>query len=306
MDFLLFIISYGIIWLLSWLPLTVLYIFSDICYFFIWYIIPYRKKLVYKNLSVSFPEKSAPELRIIAKKFYTNLCDNFIESLAAIHLSEKEHLKRYKLKNVELLNDLYSAGKDVLLMSAHYGNWEWLSLFPLYFNFRTYAIYKILHNKYYDRIFSNLRSKYGVIAVSKEKAYRSLLEYKKTGDKIPMLAFLLGDQRPRWQEVQHWIRFMNQDTSVMSGPEKIAMKFNMAVVFIRHDKLRRGYYESEFILLASEAINTKPFEITEKYYQTLENIIRENPGEYLWSHNRWKHSIKKDSFKKPHNLKPVS
>jgi KDO2-lipid IV(A) lauroyltransferase len=306
MDFLLYIICFGIIWLLSWLPLRVLYGLSDICFFFIWYIIPYRKKLVYHNLSQSFPEKSAAETKIIAKKFYRNFCDKFIESLAAVHMREKEHRKRYKLRNVGLIDDLYSAGKDVLLMSAHYGNWEWLSLLPLYTRFKIFAIYKILHNRYFDRLFSNLRSRYGVIAVPKEKTLRTLIEFRKSNPGIPMLTFLLGDQRPRWQEIQHWIRFMNQDTSVILGPEKIARKFNMAVVFIQHIKLRRGYYESVLIPITSDTASTNPLEITEKYYRILESVIKESPSEYLWTHNRWKHSWKKDSFKKPNDHQAIS
>ena len=304
MDFLVFIIPFGLIWLLSWLPLRVLYVFSDICFFFIWYIIPYRKKLVFKNLSLSFPEKSPEELRIIAKKFYRNFCDNFIESLSAIHMGIKEHKKRYKLSNTEVLNELHAAGKDVLLVSAHYGNWEWLSLIPLFTDYKIFGVYKTLHNKYFDRMFITLRARYGVTPVTKEKTFRTLIESQKNGTRV--LAYMLADQRPRWTEIQHWIRFLNQDTSVILGPEKIARKLNMAVVFIEHLKIRRGYYESVCVTLASDPANTKPYEITEKYYQNLENIIRESPAEYLWTHNRWKHTWKKDQFKKPHDPQAIS
>jgi KDO2-lipid IV(A) lauroyltransferase len=296
MNFLLYCFSFGLIWLLSWLPLRVLYVVSDICFFFIWYIIPYRKKLVFKNLSRSFPEKSAAELKVIARKSYRHSCDNFIESLAAIHMSKKEHCKRYKLNNIEVINELFSTGKDVLLISAHYGNWEWLSILPLYTEFKILAVYKTLHNVYFDRMFSNLRSKYGAIPVAKEKTFRTLTEFRK--NRIPMVVYLLGDQRPMWKEIQHWIRFMNQDTSVILGPEKIARKLNMAVVFIKHLKLRRGYYESVFVTIASNPEDTKPLEITGKYYQILESLIRESPAEYLWTHDRWKHTWKKDRFKK--------
>jgi KDO2-lipid IV(A) lauroyltransferase len=295
MDFFIFIISFGLIWLLSWLPLKVLYVFSDICFFFIWYIIPYRKKLVFKNLSLSFPEKGPQEIRIIAKQSYRHFCDNFIESIAAVHLGLKEHNKRYKLNNIEVLDELYAAGKDIMLISAHYGNWEWLSILPFFTHYKILAVYKTLHNKYFDRIFINLRNKYGVIPVTKEKTLRTIIDYQQT--KIPVMTYLLGDQRPRWKEIQHWIRFLNQDTSVILGPEKIARKLGLAVVFIKHLKVRRGYYESVFIPLASDPANTKPHEITEKYYQNLESIIRDSPAEYLWTHDRWKHTWKKNQYK---------
>jgi KDO2-lipid IV(A) lauroyltransferase len=304
MDFLLFFIPFGLIWLLSWLPLKVLYVVSDICFFFVWYIIPYRKKLVFKNLSLSFPEKSPEEIRIIAKKSYRHFCDNFIESLAAVHLRLDEHIKRYKVRNGEVLDNLDAEGKDIMLITSHYGNWEWFSILPFYTHHKVLAVYKTLHNKYFDRMFSNLRSKYGIIPVTKEKTFRTIIDYQKK--KIPVMVYLLADQRPTWKEIQHWIRFLNQDTSIILGPEKIAKKLNMTVVFVKHFKLRRGYYETEFITLASDPANTKPFEITEKYYQTLESIIKESPAEYLWTHNRWKHTWKKDQFKRPRDIAVTS
>jgi KDO2-lipid IV(A) lauroyltransferase len=297
MDFFVFSIAYGIIWLLSWLPLQILYVFSDICFFFIWYIIPYRKKLVFKNLSLSFPEKSREEIRILAKRSYRHFCDNFIESIAAMHLSLDEHNKRYKINNIEVLDEIYATGKDIILISAHYGNWEWFSTLPFYTHYKILAVYKTLHNKYFDRMFTMLRGKYGVIPVTKEKTFRTLLDYQKR--KIPVMIYVLGDQRPRWKEIQHWIRFLNQETSVLLGPEKIARKLDMAVVFMKHLKIRRGYYETVFVPIVSDPVNTKPHEITEKYYRKLEIMIRQSPAEYLWTHDRWKHTWKKDQFKKP-------
>lgn len=297
MDFFVFSIAFGMIWLLSWLPLKVLYVFSDICFFFIWYIIPYRKKLVFKNLSLSFPEKSREEIRSIAKKSYRHFCDNFIESIAAMHLGLEEHNRRYKLNNIEVLDELYATGKDIMLISAHYGNWEWLSILPFFTYYKILAVYKTLHNKHFDRIFSNLRSKYGVIPVTTEKTLRTIIDHQNR--KIPIMVYLLGDQRPRWKEIQHWIRFLNQETSVILGTEKIARKLGMAVIFIKHLKIRRGYYESVFIPLASDPSKTEPHEITEKYYRELESIIRESPAEYLWTHDRWKHTWKKDQHRRP-------
>lgn len=296
MDFLIFGIAYGLIRLISRLPLRILYVFSDICYFFIWYIIPYRKKLVFRNLSLSFPEKNREEIKTIAKRSYRHFCDNFLESIAARHLSLEEHKRRYKLLNIEVLDDFYSAGKDILLISAHYGNWEWLSFLPLLTHYKVLAIYKKLHNKHFDRMFSDLRSKYGVIPVTTDKTLRTLIEYQQKH--IHFMAYFLGDQRPRWKEIQHWIHFLNQETSVILGPEKIARKLDMAVVFMKHLKIKRGYYESVFVPLASDPKNTKPHEITEKYYHHLENLIRESPAEYLWTHDRWKHTWKKDQYKR--------
>lgn len=297
MDFIIFSLSFGLIWLLTWLPLKVLYVFSDICYFFIWYIIPYRKKLVYKNLSQSFPEKTKDDIHLIARQFYRHFCDNFIESLAAIRLDPEEHKRRYIFKNPEVLEELYKSGKSILLIGPHYGNWEWFSILPRFTRYPVMAVYKSLHNKYYDRMFFRLRSHYGLIPVSTEKTLRTLIDYQ--NKKIQVLIYFLADQRPRWREIQHWIRFLNQDTSVILGPEKIASKLGMSVVFIKNLKVRRGYYESTFIHLVTDPVSTGPHEITEKFYQYLETMIKENPGYYLWTHNRWKHTWKKDQFRRP-------
>jgi KDO2-lipid IV(A) lauroyltransferase len=305
-DFLVYSIPSALIWLLSWLPLRALYVLSDICYFIIWYVIPYRKKLVLKNLSLSFPEKNIKDLKKTAKKSYIHFCDNFIESVAAIRMSKKEHFERYKLKNFEVINECYSAGKDVMLISAHYGNWEWLSLLPFFTDYRVFAVYKTLHNRYFDRMFSNIRCKYGVKPLPKEKTYRTLLELKQTDPKNRLMLYLLGDQRPMWKEIQHWITFMNQETSVIPGPEKIARKMNMAVFFVRHMKIRRGYYESEFVPITLNPSEMDLFGITEKYYRILESMIRESPAEYMWTHDRWKHTWKKDKFKKAHDTSTIS
>ena len=223
--------------------------------------------------------------------------------MATIHLSLEEHKKRYNLLNIEVMNEFYTSGKDILLISAHYGNWEWLSTLPLFTPNKVLGIYKTLHNKYFDRMFSNLRSKYGVIPIATEKTFRTIIDYQQRN--IPIMPLFLADQRPRWKEIQHWIRFLNQETSVILGPEKIAKKLDMAVVFVKHLKIRRGYYETVFVPLASDPLHTKPHEITEKYYQYLESMIRESPAEYLWTHNRWKHTWKKDQYKRPSGPKLI-
>lgn len=217
--------------------------------------------------------------------------------MAAMHLSLEEHNKRYKLLNIEALNECYTAGKDIMLISAHYGNWEWFSLLPLFTQYKVLGIYKALHNKYFDRMFCNLRSKYGATPVATDKTLRTIIDYRQRH--IPIMAYFLADQRPRWKEIQHWIRFLNQETSVILGPEKIAKKLDMAVVFMKHLKIRRGYYESVFVPLITDPKNTKPHEITEKYYHHLESMIKERPDEYMWTHNRWKHTWKKYQYKRP-------
>lgn len=294
MDWIVFAIAYGLIWLLSWLPSRFLYLFSDFCAFLLWYVFPYRKKIVLKNLTLSFPDKQPAQIRKIAKQSYHHFCDTFIEAMAAIHMNMEKHNRKYRYTNIDLLKKIYSSGKDIILIIGHYANWEWLSSLPLHTEYKTLAIYKTLHNKYFDRLFIRLRSKYGVIPVTRENTLRTIMDYKKKN--IPILTYFLADQRPRWKDIQYWTTFMNQITPVILGPEKIATKLDMAVVFFYIKKVRRGFYESRFIPVVMEPHNIKPLEITEKYYQNLEKMITDKPEDYLWTHNRWKHTKLYDQF----------
>ncbi|KPK87044.1 MAG: hypothetical protein AMS27_03590 [Bacteroides sp. SM23_62_1] len=283
-------VSFSLIWLLSWLPSRILYIFSDLCAFLLWYVFPYRKKVILKNLALSFPEKKPEEHRKIAKRFYHHFCDTFMEAMSAIHMNKEKFNRRYRFLNIDYLNDLYASGKDIILVLGHYANWEWLSLLPLHTEYTILAIYKTLHNKFFDRMFIRLRGKFGVVPVPKEKALRIIIEYQKKRD--PIITYFLADQRPRWNEIQYWTTFMNQPTPVILGPEKIAPKLDMVVLFFHIKRVRRGFYESTFVPLVMEPANIESYEITRKYYQNLEKMIRENPEFYLWSHDRWKHTKK--------------
>ncbi len=290
MDFLIFALVFGPLWLITWLPLPVLYLFSDFFALLMWYVIPYRKKMVIKNMTLSFPEKNKAEIKKLARRNIHHFCDSFIESLAALHLPEKEMKKRYRFNHLHLLETLFSSDRDIVLMMGHYGNWEWLNLLPVYTSHDILAVYKTLNNKYFDKLFIRLRSKYGVIPVSRQNTLRTMVQYQREGKKF--ILFSLADQRPRWVQIQHWLTFMNQDTPVVLGPEKIARKYNMAVLYYKVKRVKRGHYENDFILLESDAPATEPHEIIEKYYRLLEQDITEQPEYYLWTHNRWKH--KKD------------
>lgn len=273
--------------LLTLLPLRVLFIFSDFLYVLLFHIAGYRRNVVMKNLRNAFPEKQGPEINKIARKFYMHLTDSFIESVYQINMKEKEHARRYVFKNPEALNELYREGRSVLLLMSHYGNWEWLSLLPRFTRHTNLAIYKPLQNKKFNRLFLRLRERYGVVGVPIKSILRVLHKYAKEG--TPVIVYSLADQRPQWKNTRYWARFLNQDTAIMAGTEKICRRYDLAVVFLKVNKVRRGTYEAEFIPLCLNPGNIKEFEITRKYLDTVESIIREKPQYWLWSHNRWKY-----------------
>jgi len=284
-----FYFFYSIAWINSLLPLRIQYLYSDVAYIIIYYIARYRRKVVRINLEKSFPEKSKKEIISIEKKFYRHLCDYFIESVAQINMSNRELMERLTFKNANDIIHYAKEGKSALLVGAHYGNWEWVSGFNLSLQsaFASIAIYKRLHNRYFDRFFIRLREHTGVLLVPMEDTLRKILYFREK--KIPTLTYLLADQRPMRKNIRYWTMFLNQETPVYLGIEKIAVKTGFPVFFVKINKISRGRYEGEFILLSEHPEQTAKYEITEKHVRLLEQIIRERPELWLWSHRRWKH-----------------
>jgi len=291
MKFLAYIFTYSFIWLLHLLPERILYLLSDILYLLMYHVVGYRKKVVRGNLQKAFPEKEKSEIRQIARKFYHHLCDLMLESAVSHFYSKSEALKKITYKNPELLNDLYGKGKQVMAVLGHYGNWEYMSTLALVIDYPVVAIYKPLHNEYFDRMMQKNRNTFGVITVPMEKIARRLIEYHKNN--TPVLTLNLGDQRPVYRQIQYWTKFMGQDTPMFLGTEKLARKLDAAVVFLKIRKLKRGRYEMEAELISESPKGLKPFEITNRHVRILEDLIREEPAYWLWSHKRWKHSYER-------------
>lgn len=277
---------YGFLWLIAWLPLRVLYLFSDFLFISIYYLFPYRKKLVYENLKHAFPEKDPHEIKSIAKKYYKHFADSVLESFYMIHMSLNENSLRYKYKNLALLEELFNKGKSVVLLMPHYGNWEWLAGLdpksPLHF----LAVYKPLTNSCFDRLFIRIRERFGGETIPMRKILRKIIESEKKNELN--ITLFLYDQRPVPGEITYWVKFLHQETPVILGAEKIAKRFNQPVVFLKTKRIKRGYYENEFIELYRDPAATDKHEITDKYYSLLEEMINEAPEYWLWSHNRWK------------------
>lgn len=277
---------YSIVWLLTSVPLNILYLISDLFSILLQYIIGYRKKITYNNLTRSFPDKSEKEIRSIMKKFYSHLCDFSIESLKTIHLTQKQLDKRFEYKNTEIFADLYNKKKDVALVSGHYGNWEWMANMPSKVKHKMLVIYRPLKVKFVDKMIFDNRSKFGTIMIPMKEIYKEILEYKEKKEQI--IVWFLVDQRPPRRN-KYWTKFLNQKTAFYTGFDKIAKKLDMAVVFMHIDKVRRGYYTVQFKKLYENTSGLPDHIITDKVIKTLEDSIVEKPEYWLWSHNRWKH-----------------
>jgi len=280
-------IIYGFAWVLTLLPLPVLYVFSDIIFPVMYYAAGYRRKVVRTNLENSFPEKSIRDIIKIEKAFYHHLCDLFIETFKLIHISNRQLMKRMHMTNPELLERLFNEGRDVAMVLGHYGNWEWLAVLPLYTKLQTVSIYKPLHNKHFDRFMNKIRSRNTMMLTPMSSVIRDVVNLRQKN--IRSLFAFITDQTPPKGEIKFWTKFLNQETPVYLGAEKIASKYNMAVLFLNIQNVRRGYYNFTAELLFENSAGLPDLLITEAHVKRLEEIIRERPEQWIWSHRRWKH-----------------
>lgn len=282
-----FYIFFVINWLITLLPLSVLYVFSEFLFLVLYYFPSYRRKVVAVNLQKSFPEKSDDELLLLGKKFYRHLADLFVETLKLTHFSSKKLKKRLTISNPELLERLYNSGKDIAVVHSHYNNWEWLCCLPLYSKYKVITIYKPLQNKMFNRFINRLRTRFGIVLTPMNQIIRELVENRVKN--VRTIYGFISDQTPAKSEIRYRTTFLNQDTPVFLGIEKIAAKYDMPVVFFNVQKIRRGYYNLTAELLFEHSSGLPEFHITEVHVNRLEALIREKPEYWIWTHRRWKY-----------------
>ncbi len=293
---------YGTVYLLSLLPFRALYALSDGICFLMFRIVKYRRRVVWKNLKASFPEKTDEELRHIERDFYHWLCDYIVETIKLLSISHESLLKRIEFRGVEELEKCYDHGQNCAAILGHYCNWEWLSATGLAFHRYPQAvmglIYHPLYNDAFDRLFIAIRSAHGGDCIPKKDVLRHLVKCKQEGR--PYLFGYISDQAPRWMNIHLWIKFLNQDTSVFTGGERIMRKANDAVFYVEMERPRRGYYTCTFQKITDNIKTLPENEVTQRFFQLLEASIRRNPAFYLWTHNRWKRT--KEEFDRVYNL----
>jgi KDO2-lipid IV(A) lauroyltransferase len=291
MDAIVFYLTVPFLYLFSILPLRILYWLSDIFYPVTYYLVAYRKKIVLDNLRNSFPDMEESEIRKVARRFYRHFNDIIVEILKMVTISPARLEKRIKLSNPEVLSEYFKMGKSVLLVGAHFNNWEWSLRLCDASPHLPVSIYKPLSNKYFDRFFGKVRQRQGAIMIPMRDTIRRILADRQEG-KLAYYGFV-SDQSTIWEETQYWTTFLNQLTPVHLGIEKMALKTGFPVVFVHIKKIRRGYYEVELVKLSEDANKLAEHEITEKHVRTLEANIRKNPEQWLWTHRRWKLTAKK-------------
>ncbi|MEN3322113.1 lysophospholipid acyltransferase family protein [Mariniflexile soesokkakense] len=290
MQLLAYILIYPILWLVSILPFKLLYLVSDGVYVLLYYIIGYRKKVVYSNLKLVFPDKPEKELALIQKKFYQHLCDMFLEMAKTMTISESELKKRFVLLNPEEFQRLELQNKSVLLMYGHYASWEWSVVLQNYINFKGFGVYKKLANKYFDKLVRDIRSKFSTQLISTKETI-SIINHNEAEGKKSITAFL-SDQSPRLTKDVYWGTFMDIETPCFTGAERLAKKLDLTIAYLKVNKVKRGYYEAEIKTLAEKSNDYKDYELTDLFLREVEKQIYDAPEYYFWTHKRWKHKRK--------------
>jgi len=236
------------------------------------------------NLRLAFPEKTEQERKKIAKKFYHNLIDTFIEAIKMLSTST-ERLSRRFTSNLEVINNLYPTGRSVQIHIGHNFNWEWgTDIFVKQSPYKFLGVYMPIANKVLDRIFYKLRSRSGAILLPATNMRPSFLPHRDT----QYVMGLAVDQNPGHPANAWWFNFFGKPTPFVKGPARGAIMNNTVVVFAFIHKPKRGYYDIVFSLNEEFPQNTTEQELTGRFVRYLENVIRQYPEMWLWSHRRWK------------------
>ncbi|MDL2291735.1 lysophospholipid acyltransferase family protein [Bacteroides sp. OttesenSCG-928-F21] len=288
MSTLLYYPYFAFCFLLSLLPFWLLYFLSDLFYFPLYYLIRYRRRVVRRNLETSFPEKSKAEIIAIEKKFYSFFCDYALETLKLLSISKKNMKRRMRFEGMDELHQTFAEGRSAAAYLGHYCNWEWISSLPLSVDEGAICgqIYHRLRNAASDRLFLHLRGRMGAMSIPMNETLRQIITLHRE-DKRFVIGFI-ADQSPKPFNIHHWTNFLNQETPVFTGTERIVKKAGLVTYYAEVTRPKRGYYVCRFKKLVDNPKEYSDYEITDLYMRELEAMIRREPAYWLWSHKRWK------------------
>ena len=289
MHFIAYIFVYPILWCISILPFRLFYIFSDIIYILVYSIIGYRKKTVTENLKLVFPDKPESEIKRIRKAFYKHMCDMFLEMVKTLSLSEKEMKKRFTITNIDFIKDLEQR-KNVIVMFSHYASWEWAIILQKSIDSKGYGVYKKIKNPYFDKLVRRIRAKYNTTLITTKDTISTILQNHKNG--VNAMYGFVSDQSPKPERAFHWRPFMGINVPVYTGAEMLAKKCDLAICYLKVEKVGRGKYQGTFVPLAENPLEYENYQLTDMFLDEVEKQLYEAPEYYLWTHKRWKHRNK--------------
>jgi KDO2-lipid IV(A) lauroyltransferase len=285
------------------LPFWVWYRISDFLFLMLYYVVGYRKKVVRKNISLSFPDKKTQELKSIERKFYRHLCDVVVEAVKCHRISRKALADRVVNDDHGLYYRLYKDGKSCIAVMGHCGNFEWIPPFAaIAVPHFTQGLYHPLKNQAFEDFTRESRGRFGSGLLPMDLALRTMIEQRKQGE-LTATAFI-ADQTPSSPATAYWTNFLNQETPFFTGTAKIAKKMGLALVFIAIYKVKRGHYKCVSELICEDASTWSEEALNAAWISRLEKNIHEQPWNWLWSHRRWKHARPADCML--HATEPTS
>lgn len=271
---------------ISKLPFSVLYAFSDLLFILTYYLVGYRKKLVRKNITLSFPEKSVSELRKIERDFYHNLCDYAVETIKLLTIPADELRVRMRYTNPEMVFEYSAKHQSVLLLSSHQFNWEWLLVsgevslkVPIDF------VYQPIKSGFVDTLMQTCRTRFGGYAIKRSDVARELVKRRNITRGIAIVA----DQYPgRSRDKKYETKFLNQDTVFYYGSQQMAYLSQCPALFAVVERISRGYYTCTLVNVGEPPFTKDSESVVKAYVHAVETVIKQHPDGWLWSHNRWK------------------
>lgn len=292
-----FLVAYPFLWLLSRSPFGFVYAFSDFLFVVLYFFIGYRKRVVRSNLNLVFPEKSTAEKRQIERAFYRHFCDLFLETVKTISITKEELSQRFTFKKMEVLREFESRNESVIILFPHYANWEWGTALNLHLKGKGYGIYQPLVNPYYDKLVRWIRARFGGTLIT-TKETRGVVA-KNRANNVHAIYGILTDQSPRPSQAYYWSKFMGINVPMHTGAEFMSKSLNLPVLYLKVEKVKRGYYTATFSVMAQNPNEYPNYAITDAFFRATEQSIMEKPEYYLWTHRRWKHRDKMpENFKK--------
>lgn len=288
MNSTLYRLLHGTVRAISLLPFPVLYVLSDMAFFPVYYLVRYRRQVVRRNLRNSFPEKPLHEIRSIERKFYHFFCDYIVETLKLLSIRPGQMRRHMQMIGTEIIKQALRDHDFCFVYLGHYGNWEYVATLPLWVSEQAHCaqLYHPLRNAYADKLFYELRSRFGGENIAKNDTLRRLLALRQEGKKT--IVGFISDQAPRRVNIHDWVQFLSQDTPVFTGGERLGKRLDAAFVYCDMERTARGYYRGTFRLMTDQPKEHPDYALTETYMRLLEESIRRNPHLWLWSHNRWK------------------
>ena len=291
MQTLIYWLVYPFLWCISKLPWKLFYLFSDLICLIVYRILGYRKKVVTDNIRNAFPEKSEKEIASIRSKFYSHMCDMFLEMLKSITVKDAEIQKRYKFVNLQDFQKLEDANKSYMLLAGHHGNFEWANSIDLITKYTCVGVFKTIKNPRFNKLVKNIRSRFGAeVMPNKNVSKYAFSKERNPETRNKRLYGILADQTPKNTKNNHYFTFLGREVPIFVGAEILAKKLDLNYAFLKVKKVKRGFYEVEVKIISDDIKSLPNFKAAETYISMVEEQIREQPELYLWTHKRWKHA----------------